>query len=63
MYRTTEISEGGVDDLCAHFGELIGGDGAGADGGEIDSLSGATVTSRAVANGVNAALACAAGLS
>ena len=33
------------------------------DGGEIDSLSGATVTSRAVANGVNAALACAANLS
>lgn len=33
------------------------------DGGEIDSLSGATVTSRAIANGVNAALACAAGLS
>ena len=33
------------------------------DGGEIDALSGATVTSRAVANGVNAALACAAKLS
>ena len=28
------------------------------DGGEIDSLTGATVTSRAVATGVNAALAC-----
>lgn len=33
------------------------------DGGTIDALSGATVTSRAVVNGVNAALACAAGLS
>ena len=30
------------------------------DGGTIDSLTGATVTSRAVATGVNAALACAA---
>ena len=33
------------------------------DGGTIDALSGATITSRAVANGVNAALACAAKLS
>ncbi len=33
------------------------------DGGEIDALTGATVTSRAVAAGVNAALACVAGLS
>jgi len=33
------------------------------DGGEIDALSGATVTSRAVAKGVSAALACAANLS
>lgn len=33
------------------------------DGGTIDSLSGATVTSRAITNGVNAALACAAKLS
>ena len=33
------------------------------DGGEIDSLTGATVTSRAVATGVSAALACVAGFS
>ncbi len=32
------------------------------DGGEIDSLTGATVTSRAISNGVNAALACVAQL-
>lgn len=46
--------------------QFIGASGSVAvekDGGEIDSLSGATVTSRAVANGVNAALACTAGLS
>ncbi len=33
------------------------------DGGEIDALTGATVTSRAVTAGVNAALSCVAGLS
>lgn len=33
------------------------------DGGEIDALTGATVTSRAVTAGVNAAIACVAGLS
>lgn len=32
------------------------------DGGEVDSLTGATITSRAVCTGVNAALACAANL-
>ena len=32
------------------------------DGGEIDAITGATITSRAVTAGVNAALACAAGL-
>ena len=32
------------------------------DGGQIDAITGATVTSRAVCNGVNAALACVAGL-
>ncbi len=32
------------------------------DGGEIDSITGATITSRAVSDGVNAALACAANL-
>lgn len=32
------------------------------DGGQIDAITGATVTSRAVCDGVNAALACAAGL-
>lgn len=33
------------------------------DGGEIDALTGATITSRAVTSGVNAALDCIAGLS
>ena len=33
------------------------------DGGAVDALTGATVTSRAVTNGVNAALACAANFS
>ena len=32
------------------------------DGGEVDSITGATITSRAVCTGVNAALACAANL-
>lgn len=32
------------------------------DGGEIDALTGATITSRGITEGVNAALACAAGL-
>ena len=32
------------------------------DGGEVDTLTGATITSRAVCTGVNAALACAANL-
>ena len=32
------------------------------DGGEVDALTGATITSRAVCTGVNAALACAANL-
>ncbi len=32
------------------------------DGGEVDSISGATISSRAVTNGVNAALACVANL-
>ena len=32
------------------------------DGGSVDALTGATVTSRAICTGVNAALACAAGL-
>ena len=32
------------------------------DGGEVDALTGATITSRAVVKGVNAALACAANL-
>ena len=33
------------------------------DGGTVEAISGATITSRAVTDGVNAALACAAGLS
>ncbi len=32
------------------------------DGGEVDAITSATITSRAVTNGVNAALACVAGL-
>lgn len=46
-------------------GQFIGQSGSLAvskDGGTIDSITGATVTSRAVTQGVNAALACAANL-
>ncbi len=46
-------------------GQFLGGSGTIAvtkDGGTIDSLTGATITSRAVCVGVNAALSCAAGL-
>ena len=32
------------------------------DGGELDAITGATITSRAICVGVNAALACVAGL-
>lgn len=46
-------------------GQFLGADGALAvtkDGGTVDALTGATITSRAVTSGVNAALACAAAL-
>ncbi len=46
-------------------GQFVGKSGSIAvtkDGGEIDSITGATITSRAVCDGVNAALACAANL-
>lgn len=46
-------------------GQFVGQSGTLAvtkDGGTIDALTGATVTSRAVTSGVNAALACAGGL-
>ena len=56
FYRATEVGEGGIYHPCAHIGEGFGGDGAGADGGEIDALTGATITSRAVADGVAAAI-------
>ena len=45
--------------------QFVGASGAVAvtkDGGQIDAITGATVTSRAVCEGVNAALACVAGL-
>lgn len=50
----------------AFRGQFVGKTGSVAvtkDGGDIDSLTGATVTSRAVAEAVSAALACAANLS
>ena len=49
----------------AFCGQFVGASGALAvtkDGGTIDALTGATVTSRAVTNGVSAALSCAAAL-
>ena len=49
----------------AFRGQFVGLSGALAvdkDGGEIDSITSATITSRAVTAGVNAALACVAGL-
>ncbi len=50
----------------AFRGQFVGMSGTLAvtkDGGEIDSITSATITSRAVTNGVNAALACVAELS
>ncbi len=49
----------------AFRGQFVGQSGSTAvtkDGGQIDSITGATITSRAVSVGVNAALACAATL-
>ena len=49
----------------AFRGQFVGKSGAVAvtkDGGEIDAITGATITSRAVSTGVNAALNCVAGL-
>ena len=49
----------------AFRGQFVGTSGSVAvtkDGGEIDSITGATITSRAVSSGVNAALNCVAGL-
>ena len=37
LYRAAHLREGGIYHPRAHFGELIGGYGAGADGGEIDA--------------------------
>ena len=37
LYRPTHLGEGGIYYLRAHVGELIGGDGAGANGGEINA--------------------------
>ena len=49
----------------AFRGQFVGMSGSVAvtkDGGQVDSITGATITSRAVCTGVNAALACVAGL-
>ena len=49
----------------AFRGQFVGKSGAVAvskDGGELDAITGATITSRAICVGVNAALACVAGL-
>ena len=49
----------------AFRGQFVGASGAVAvskDGGSMDAITGATITSRAICAGVNAALACAAGL-
>lgn len=49
----------------AFRGQFVGKSGSVSvtkDGGQIDALTGATITSRAVCNGVSAALACAANL-
>lgn len=47
----------------SQFSGLSGQLAVNKDGGEIDALTGATVTSRAITTGVNAALSCVAGLS
>ena len=49
----------------AFRGQFVGTSGSVAvskDGGELDAITGATITSRAICAGVNAALACVAGL-
>ena len=49
----------------AFRGQFVGGSGSVAvskDGGQIDAITGATITSRAVCDGVNAALACVANM-
>ena len=49
----------------AFRGEFVGASGSvsvSKDGGEVEAITGATITSRAVCSGVNAALACAANL-
>ena len=49
----------------AFRGQFVGKSGSVAvskDGGELDAITGATITSRAICVGVNAALACVAGL-
>ena len=61
---------GAVAAACTSAGESFRGQFVGMsgsvsvtkDGGEVDALTGATITSRAVCTGVNAALACAANL-
>ena len=67
IVKTAETSglgaNAGKDAFKGQFAGLSGTIAVTKDGGTIDALSGATITSRAVANGVNAALACAAKLS
>lgn len=45
----------------SQFAGLSGKLAVGKDGGTVDAISGATITSRAIVNGVNAALQCVAG--
>ena len=68
--HTETAGLGAVADAATAAGEAFRGQFAGKsgsvsvskDGGEIDALTGATITSRAVCEGVNAALACVANM-
>ena len=68
--QTETAGLGAVSAANTGAGEAFRGQFAGAsgsvsvskDGGDIDAITGATITSRAVCDGVNAALACVAGL-
>lgn len=66
IIKTAETSGLGAnaskEDWRAQFAGKSGNVAVTKDGGEIDSLTGATITSRAIANGVNSAMAAVAGM-
>ena len=57
LYRAEDNTHQGVGSRTSRIGLAVS-----KDGGAIEAITGATITSRAVCAGVNAALACVAGL-